>query len=166
LRAVLLFLGVFAVVGIVLVAGWSLVLRRLPVYHTSRKSVVRPAHYTSAEEDAFTTALVNGDLLPAGWIAADEGEVTGKFTGVIDPFHLQAQVLVTLTDAPDHVESATFEVNGVVAASVSRAAGTVVDEDGKAQVRIRAMIPFRGRRAFALKWTSTTGEVRSSSMSL
>lgn len=163
-RALIVLLGV-ALAGIVSIAGWRYVVARLPAYHTASKHIRKPAHFTPAEEDAFFTALANGDPLPEGWEAGDEGEVTGKYTGFIDPFHLEAQILVTLADEPDHLDSATLEVNGAVVASVSRAAGTIVDENGKGVVRILAMIPIRGRRAVVLRWTSPTGVVRSASSS-
>jgi hypothetical protein len=166
LRTLLLSSGVFAVVGILSLAGARFFLARIPAYHTRSKSLVRPDHYTAAEEDAFMTALANGDPLPEGWKAEDEGEVTGKFTGVIDPFHLEGQIQVTLADQPEHIDSATLEVNGAVVASASRTVGTVVDEEGRAVVRMLAMLPLRGRREVALTWTSSTGVKRSSSVSL
>jgi hypothetical protein len=120
-----------------------------------------PTGASDADHEAFHAARLRGEALPAGFtVTAFEGrvEVRAADDG-------GGQEVVVTDDLPDLV-SAVLTLGGEEIAAASRAAGEVVERDGRAVAVLRAA----GKRWFPRQgevvWTGADGARRSATVCL
>ena len=161
----------FVIVAVLLAAGGGgygyFQLSKPSTAYCSRTWTFKPPpNSTDADLEAWHVAVANHDPAPPGWPDTNGGnEVTGTFTGKIDPWTFRRELVVTVRDETNNLSSASFYLNDDLVCTVTRTDGGIVDDNGRSTATLTVHLPLIPRYTAEVRWVSDSGFMNSASVS-
>ena len=103
-------------------------------------------------------ALAKDSPLPTGWeLEDDQGTVSAKLTGLVDPATGRSHFTVSVTDDLEDLHVARLFVDGVLQSEATRTNGGIVVRSSSAAASLSGILPAQYGYKVRVEWVSEDG---------